>query len=63
MPFNEANYKRNWDKENMKHVKASYKAEFVDEFKQACKDLNIKQSDVIRKAMNETIEQASKIKK
>ena len=41
-----------------KHNKA-----FVNEFKQTCKDLNIKQSDAIRKAMNETIEQASKIKK
>ena len=28
---------REWQKENMKQVKASYKTEFVDEFKEACK--------------------------
>lgn len=28
-------------KENMKQVKASYKTEFVDEFKEACKSLEL----------------------
>lgn len=52
---------REWQKENMKQVKASYKTEFVDEFKEACKKLGIKQSDVIRKAMQDTIEKANNI--
>ena len=47
--FNQVKYMREWQKENMKQVKASYKTEFVDEFKEACKKLGIKQSDVIRK--------------
>lgn len=58
--FDQAKYMRDWQKENMKQVKASYKAEFVEKFKKACKKLNIKQSDVIRKAMQETIDQANK---
>ena len=58
--FDQAKYMRDWQKENMKQVKASYKAEFVEEFKEACKKLNIKQSDVIRKAMQKTIDQANK---
>ena len=37
--FNQAKYMREWQKENMKQVKASYKTEFVDEFKEACKKL------------------------
>ena len=51
--FDQAKYMREWQKENMKQVKASYKTEFVDEFKEACKKLGIKQSDVIRKAMQD----------
>lgn len=59
--FDQAKYMREWQKENMKQVKASYKTEFVDEFKEACKKLGIKQSDVIRKAMQDTIEKANNI--
>ena len=59
--FDQAKYMREWQKENMKQVKASYKTEFVDEFKEACKKLGIKQSDVIRKAMQHTIEKANNI--
>lgn len=59
--FDQAKYMREWQKENMKQVKASYKTEFVDEFKEACKKLGIKQSDVIRKAMLDTIEKANNI--
>jgi metal-responsive CopG/Arc/MetJ family transcriptional regulator len=59
--FNQAKYMREWQKENMKQVKASYKTEFVDEFKEACKKLGIKQSDVIRKAMQDMIEKANNI--
>lgn len=59
--FDQAKYMREGQKENMKQVKASYKTEFVDEFKEACKKLEIKQSDVIRKAMQDTIEKANNI--
>ena len=61
--FNQAKYMREWQKENMKQVKASYKTEFVDEFKEACKKLGIKQSDVFRKAMQDMIEKANNILK
>lgn len=59
--FNQAKYMREWQKENMKQVKASYKTEFVDEFKEACKKLGIKQSDVFRKAMQDTIKKAKNV--
>lgn len=59
--FNQQQYQNNWNKQNMKHVNASYKSEFVDEFKAACKKLGISQSDVIRKAMEETIEKAKSV--
>lgn len=56
--FNQTKYINEWKKDNMKAVKAEYKTEFVDEFKEACKTLGIKQSEVIRQAMIETIEKA-----
>ena len=59
--FDQVKYMREWQKENMKQVKASYKTEFVDEFKEACKKLGIKQSDVIRKSMQDMIEKANNI--
>lgn len=60
MTFNENEYKRDWKKKNMKVVKASFKNDFVDQFKEACKILNISQSDVIRSAMEKTIEMSKK---
>lgn len=53
-------YLKNWKKENMATISARYKKEFVTEFKKACQVLGISQSDVIRKAMIQTIEQAQK---
>ena len=47
-----------YNKEKTSLVNARFKSEFVDEFKKACKDLGIKQSDVIREAMTNTIEKA-----
>lgn len=61
-PFDQAKYMREWSKKNMKQVKVSYKAEFVESFKEACKKLELKQSDVFRKAMQDIIEQAKNIK-
>ena len=61
--FNENEYKRDWKKENMKTVRASFKNDFVDQFKEACKILEITQADAIREAMNITIQKAEKKKK
>lgn len=44
----------------MKQVKAQYKADFVNQFKEACIVLGITQSEVIRKAMIQTIKKANK---
>lgn len=57
-PFNQQKYMQEWSKQNMTFVSARYKNEFVQEFKQACKTLGITQSEVIRKAMQETIDKA-----
>lgn len=58
--FDQIKYQNQWIKENTKPISGRYKAEFVDEFKAACKKLGITQSDVIRKAMEETIKEANK---
>lgn len=52
--FNQNAYIAQWKKENMKSIHACFKNDFVDSFKEACKTLGIKQSDVFRKAMEET---------
>lgn len=56
--FNENEYKREWRKENMKTVRATFKNEFVDQFKEACKILGITQADAFREAMENTIQKA-----
>lgn len=56
--FNQKEYTQQWDKKNMKLAGARYKKEFVDEFKEACLKLGLKQSDVFRKAMQEVIDKA-----
>lgn len=57
-PFNQSEYLAKWTKENMLYVRVKYKKDFVLEFKAACKKLGITQSEVIRKAMEETIRKA-----
>ena len=56
--FNQTKYINDWAKENVGTVMGKYKKEFVTEFKDACKTLGIKQSDVIRQAMIDTINKA-----
>ncbi len=56
--FNQQEYIEDWKKKNMKQVKATYKTEFVEEFKEACSKLGISQSNVIREAMQRTIDKA-----
>lgn len=56
--FDQKEYTKQWDKENMKLAGARFKKEFVDEFKEACNKLGLKQSDVFREAMQEVIDKA-----
>lgn len=58
--FDQMEYIADWKKKNMKSVSAQYSADFVIEFKSACKKLGLVQSQVFRKAMEEVIEQANK---
>ena len=63
MSFDQNKYVNDWKKKNMKLVGASYKSEFVDEFKEACKILGLKQSDLIREMMEDIIKQSREKKK
>ncbi len=58
IPKTTANRLNSWKKENMALVGASYKKEFVQEFREACKKLNLRQSDLIRAMMEQTIAKA-----
>jgi antitoxin component of RelBE/YafQ-DinJ toxin-antitoxin module len=56
--FDQNAYINDWAKKNMGSISARYKKEFVEEFKEACRKLNLKQSDVIRNMMQNIINQA-----
>ena len=58
MVFDQSKYNYQWQKENMKSISLKYNTEFVEAFRDACKKLGVKQSEVIRQAMIETIEKA-----
>ena len=49
---------KKYAKSNIKKLSCSFKKEFVDFFADSCIKFNIKQSDVIRKAMQDIIDQA-----
>jgi len=49
---------KKYAKNNIKKLSCSFQKDFVDEFKESCKALGITQSEVIRKAMQETIDKA-----
>ena len=51
---------KKYAKSHIKKLGCSYPAEFVDAFRDACNTLGVKQSEVIREAMNKIIEQANK---
>ncbi len=57
--FNEDEYKKSWQKENMLAVGFRYNKEFVLQFREAAKTLGLQQSDIFRKAMQETINKAN----
>ena len=44
-----------WDKDNLKIVVGRYRKEFVDEFNQACDEMGLVKSQLIREMMEETI--------
>lgn len=56
--FDQNKYIASWKKEHMKSIKVSYRSDFVDNFKLACSKLGMSQSQVLKKAMQETIEKA-----
>lgn len=58
--FNQSQYNTEWQKKNMLSVSCRYNSDFVNEFRKALIKLNLKQSDVIRKAMQEVIDEAKK---
>lgn len=53
-------YMNTWIKENYMRVSGAYPKAFAQEFKDACKQLGLSQSEVFKKAMQETIEKAKK---
>lgn len=56
--FDQLQYIQEWKKGNMLQVGASYRRDFVLQFREACEKLGVKQSEVIRQAMIDTIEKA-----
>ena len=48
-------YMNTWIKENYMRVGGSYPKAFAQECKDACKQLGVSQSEVLRNAMQETI--------
>ena len=56
--FDQVKYQNQWIKANMKTVRGTYRNEFVDQFKAACKKLGVSQSEIFRKAMEEIIKKA-----
>lgn len=59
--FDQGKYMQQWQKENMLSVRGAYKKDFVLEFRDACRKLGLKQSDVIRNAMQKVIDQSKEI--
>lgn len=59
-PFDQMEYIKEWGKKNMVAISGKYKKEFVQSFRDACKFLGIKQSDVFRNAMQNVIDEAKK---
>lgn len=60
--FDKKQYDYEWQKKNMKQIQVKFNIEFVEEFKQACKKMNISQRSVFEKAMQKTIKKANQIR-
>ena len=52
---------KKYAKNNIKKLSCSFQKEFVEEFAISCKSLGVSQAEVIRKAMQEVIDQAKEI--
>ena len=51
---------KKYAKSNIKKLSCSFNKDFVDEFKEACQTLGVTQSQIVREAMQNTIERAKK---
>ncbi len=51
---------KKYAKSNIKKLSCSFNKDFVDEFKKACQTLGVTQSQIVREAMQNTIERAKK---
>lgn len=58
--LDEADYKINWQKDNMKIISARFPNEIKEQFADACDKLGVSQRSVLEKAILETIEKAKK---
>lgn len=57
-PFDVREYRKEWNKKHMKMIGASYKTEFVEEYQASVKALDLKTSQLIRRMMQDVIDQA-----
>jgi hypothetical protein len=58
VPFSQRAYTLQWRKEKLSLIGASFDKAFAEEFRSACRKLDVKQAEVIRNAMKETIKKA-----
>lgn len=56
--FDPVAYRQEWNRQNMKSVGASFKADFVIEYKEAAKKFGMKTSDLIRQMMQDVIDRS-----
>lgn len=52
---------KKYAKTHIKKLSCSYQATFVDAFKEACGKLGVTQSEIVRRAMQETIDKAKEL--
>ena len=51
---------KKYAKTNIKKLSCSFNKDFVDQFKDACETLGVTQAQIIRQAMQDTIDQVQK---
>lgn len=58
--MNKYSAQKKYQKNNMLSISVKYKKDFILEFRQALEKLDLKQSDIFRKAMQDIIEESKK---
>ena len=58
--MNKYSSQKKYQKNNMLSISVKYKKDFILEFRQALEKLDLKQSDIFRKAMQDIIEESKK---